>query len=116
MIRKRDPTSIQIADLADTSRDRLGKAVRRVLRQDYDFPRKGSFGIPAVFSTEPPKQPVDLHYDEGNGFHCVCPNGDNDVHVCEQRSVIWGTAGFVTGTFGMTAASVVVRSLVEDSQ
>ena len=111
-----DPTSIQVADLADTSRDRLGKAVRRILRQEYDFPRKGPFGIPAVFSTELPKQPVDLHYDNDNGFHCVCPNGDNDVHMCEDRSVIWGTAGFVTGTYGMTAASVVVRSLVEHSK
>ena len=111
-----DPTAIQTADLADTSRDRLGKAVRRILRQDYDFPRKGPFGIPAVFSTELPKQPIDLRYDEENGFQCVCPNGENEVHVCEDRSVIWGTAGFVTGTFGMTAASVVVRSLVEQSR
>ena len=68
-----------------------------------------------VLRTELPQQPVDLHYDEDQGFHCVCPNENNDVHVCEDRSVIWGTAGFVTGTFGMTAASGVAQSLVEHS-
>ena len=27
----------------------------------------------------------------------VCAqNGENDVHTCEDRNVIWGTAGFVT--------------------
>jgi tRNA A37 threonylcarbamoyladenosine dehydratase len=107
-----DPTAIQVSDLADTHGDRLGKIVRKLLRQEHGFPRKGSFGIPAVFSSEPQTQPVELHYDKGEGFHCVCPGGENDVHSCEERNVIWGTAGFVTGSFGMTAASVVVRSLV----
>ncbi|MEC8194532.1 MAG: tRNA threonylcarbamoyladenosine dehydratase, partial [Myxococcota bacterium] len=106
-----DPTAIEVTDLALTRGDRLGRIVRKLLRQEYDFPRKGPFGIPAVFSTEPQTQPVPLHYDGGNGFHCVCPGGDNDVHTCEERNVIWGTAGFVTGSFGMTAASVVVRRL-----
>ena len=108
-----DPTAIQVADLADTYVDALGKMVRKLLRRQYDFPRKGPFGIPAVFSTEPQTQPVELHYDGGNGFRCVCPNNENDVHTCEDRNVIWGTAGFVTGSFGMTAASVVVRNLAE---
>lgn len=108
-----DPTAIQIADLADTYVDALGKTVRKFLRQQYDFPRKGPFGIPAVFSTEPQIQPVELRYDGGKGFTCVCPSSHNDVHTCDERNVIWGTAGFVTGSFGMTAASVVVRQLVE---
>jgi tRNA A37 threonylcarbamoyladenosine dehydratase len=108
-----DPTQIEVADLASTKVDPLGKMVRKLLRRDYDFPRKGSFGIPAVFSTEPLSSPVELHYDGGEGFRCVCPNGENDVHTCEDRNVIWGTAGFVTGSFGLAAASVVVRQLVQ---
>lgn len=111
-----DPTQIQVADLADTHVDPLGKMVRKILRREYDFPRKGKFNLPAVFSTEPLQDPVDLKYDGGNGFRCVCPNGENDVHTCEDRNVIWGTAGFVTGSFGLTAASVVVRGLVEGHQ
>ena len=111
-----DPTRIEVADLADTKVDPLGKVVRKLLRRDYDFPRKGPFEIPAVFSTEPLSDPVDLHYDGGNGFSCVCPNGENDVHTCEDRNVIWGTAGFVTGSFGLAAASVVVRKLVQSDR
>ncbi len=106
-----DPTQVGIADLADTRIDPLAASVRKLLRQQYDFPRKGPFGIPSVFSTEHLSDPVELHYDGGDGFRCVCPNGENDSHTCEDRNVIWGTAGFVTGTFGLTCASVVVRTL-----
>jgi tRNA A37 threonylcarbamoyladenosine dehydratase len=106
-----DPTLIQVTDLSDTRGDRLGKAVRKMLRQEHDFPRVGSFGIPAVFSPEPARAPIELHYDGGEGFRCVCPN-ENDVHSCENRNIIWGTAGFVTGSFGLAAAGVVIRALV----
>jgi tRNA A37 threonylcarbamoyladenosine dehydratase len=107
-----DPTRIRVVDLAETRVDPLADAVRRALRKKYDFPASGPFGIPAVYSEEPPAQPHDLHYDGGAGFRCVCPGGTNDFHSCEERRVIYGTAAFVTGTFGLTLASVVVRTLV----
>jgi tRNA A37 threonylcarbamoyladenosine dehydratase len=106
-----DPTKIQIVDLSETKVDPLADAVRRTLRQKYDFPPKGSFGVPAVYSTEPPAEPSELHYDGGEGFRCVCPGGKNEFHSCEERRVIYGTAAFVTGAFGLACASVVVRSL-----
>ena len=106
-----DPTCVQVADLAHTRIDPLAGVVRKILRQQYDFPRKGDFGIQAVFSHEPVRTPFELTYDGGEGFRCVCPNGDNHHHTCDDRNVIWGTAGFVTGTFGLTCASVVVRQL-----
>ena len=106
-----DPTLIRVVDLAETAVDPLADAVRRALRQKYDFPPKGPFGIPSVYSTEPPAMPHDLHYDGGDGFRCVCPGGANDVHSCEERRVIYGTAGFVTGAFGLACASVVVKSI-----
>ncbi len=68
-------------------------------------------GISAVYSTEPPATPHDLHYDGGDGFRCVCPGGTNDFHSCEERRLIYGTASFVTGAFGLAAASVVVRAI-----
>jgi len=108
-----DPTRIEVTDLADSRVDPLAQSVRKILRQKHGFPRKGPFGIPSVFSSEPLTDPVDLHYDGGEGFSCVCPNGENEVHTCEDRNVIWGTAGFVTGTFGLTCASVVIRDLVK---
>jgi len=106
-----DPTQIRVVDLAETAVDPLADAVRRALRQKYDFPSKGPFGIPAVYSTEPPAVPRELHYDGGDGFRCVCPGGTNEFHSCEERRVIYGTAGFVTGAFGLACASVVVKSI-----
>jgi tRNA A37 threonylcarbamoyladenosine dehydratase len=106
-----DPTQLEIVDLADTRIDKLADAVRRTLRQKYGFPAKGSFGIPAIYSREPAAEPHELHYDGGEGFRCVCPGGKNEFHSCEERRVIYGTAGFVTGAFGLACASVVVRSL-----
>ncbi len=106
-----DPTQLRVVDLAETAVDPLADAVRRTLRQKYDFPPRGPFGIPAVYSTEAPATPRELTYDGGEGFRCVCPGGANDVHSCEERRVIYGTAGFVTGAFGLACASVVVRAL-----
>jgi tRNA A37 threonylcarbamoyladenosine dehydratase len=106
-----DPTAIAIDDLADTRIDPLAQEVRKILRHKYGFPTSGPFGIPAVYSTEAPRPPIELHYDEGTGFRCVCPGGKNDFHSCDERRLIYGTASFVTGSFGLSCASVVVRAL-----
>ena len=111
-----DPTKIQVTDLAKTTVDPLAQAVRKILRQKHNFPRNGKFGITAVFSTEPLQEPEVLAYDKQGEFQCVCPNGENDFHSCESRSVIWGTAGFVTGSFGLICASVAVREILENKQ
>ena len=106
-----DPTRVRVADLAETKVDPLADAVRRALRLKYGFPRQGPFGVAAAWSDEPPAPPRELGYDGGEGFRCVCPGGANDVHTCEERRVIYGTAGFVTGAFGLACASVVVKAL-----
>jgi tRNA A37 threonylcarbamoyladenosine dehydratase len=106
-----DPTKLQVADLSETRLDPLADAVRRTLRQKYDFPPRGAFGVPAVYSMEPPAEPAELHYDGGEGFRCVCPGGKNEFHSCEERRVIYGTAAFVTGAFGLACASVVVKAI-----
>ena len=102
-----------IGDLADTRIDPLAQEVRKILRQKYAFPAAGPFGIAAVYSTEHPRPPVELHYDEGEGFRCVCPGGKNEHHSCEERRLIYGTASFVTGSFGLCCASVAVRHLAQ---
>jgi len=111
-----DPTQIRVVDLADTCVDRLSDAVRRALRQKYDFPKTGPFGVQAVFSLERAAEPEELHYDGGEGFRCVCPGGKNDHHSCEERRVIYGTASFVTGAFGLACASVVVRAISAEAK
>lgn len=110
-----DPTQIKVADLAFTTVDPLARAIRGILRQKYDFPAeegKQPFGISAIYSTEPPKEPFELNYDGGKGFRCVCPQGDNPYFQCENRNLIMGNASFVTGSFGLFAASYVVQELL----
>ena len=109
---KLDPTRIKIADLSQTIIDPLAKAVRRILRDQHGFPDEGLFGIQAVYSDEPSTAPHELHYDNGKGFRCVCPQGQNEFFNCDNRNVILGNASFVTGSFGLTCASVVVKELV----
>jgi tRNA threonylcarbamoyladenosine dehydratase len=110
-----DPTRIRVADLAHTVRDGLAKDVRRwlVRKHDVALGEDGTFGIPAVFSDEPMIDPAVVSADASGGFACVCPQSDNDVHTCEKRARIDGTASFVTGAFGLAAASFIVRAIAE---
>lgn len=110
---KMDPTRIKITDLAKTVVDPLAHQVRKILRQEYNFPRKGLFNVPCVFSDEIPMETVELKYDLGEGFKCVCPQGQNDLHSCLHRNVIYGNASFITGAFGLAAASWVVRQITQ---
>ena len=109
-----DPTMVRVADLGKTTFDPLARMIRKILRTKYGHPKGQPFDIPTVFSTEPVREPVELAYDGGKGFRCVCPQGDNEYFTCDNRNLILGTAGFVTGTFGFTCASVVVRHITED--
>lgn len=112
---KVDPTRVKVADLADTHTDALAKAVRKILRKRGILRDGVPVGIPAVFSTERRHQPQPLSYDGTAGFRCICPTKGNELHSCEERNLIEGTVSFVTGTFGMMAASVAVRNLLEES-
>lgn len=112
---KLDPLKIKLGDLGATTVDPMAAQVRKILRQQYAFPRDKNFGIPCVYSEEEPRQPVDLKYDNGQGFKCVCPQGQNNLHSCEHRNVIHGTASFVTGSFGLVAASWVVRDILGEN-
>lgn len=110
-----DPTRIAVADLAATDVDPLARMVRKLLRRHHGFPAEGGFGIPAVYSSEPPAMPHDLAYDNGQGFRCVCAKGDNPFFTCDQRNLILGNAAFVTGAFGLHCAALVVRALLDPS-
>lgn len=110
-----DPLQIKLTDLSKTSRDPLAQAVRKALRDNYGFPKvRGSFGIPCVYSDEALMTPEKLKYDKGEGFKCVCPQGQNDYHSCEKRSVIHGTASFITGSFGLAMSAYVVREITKN--
>lgn len=110
-----DPTQIRVADLADTYNDAFAAALRKLLRKEYGYQiaPKVPLGVPAIFSPEDVILPSPPSYDAGQGFRCVCPGGKNGLHDCDRRARIDGTASFVTGAFGLAAASVVVRSLIQ---
>ena len=109
-----DPTQVKTADLGKTEKDPLARAIRRILRERYAFPSEegASFGVQAVYSTEPPTAPEELKYDQGKGFTCVCPQGDNPYFQCDNRNLILGNSSFVTGTFGLVCAAAAVKSLI----
>lgn len=113
-----DPTQIRFGDLAHTTIDPLAREIRRILRQQYDFPKEKiqKFGIPAVYSLETPSMPLDLHYDGGKGFRCVCPQGDNPYFNCDKRNIIMGNASFVTGAMGFASASWIVQALLKRNE
>jgi tRNA threonylcarbamoyladenosine dehydratase len=101
---RRDPTAVEIADLAFTSHDRLLEEVRSKLRSKYGFPRgKNSFGIECVLSREP------VVYPKKDGSICEHRGETNDLRIdCNSG---FGTASFVTGTFGLVAASRIVQAI-----
>jgi tRNA threonylcarbamoyladenosine dehydratase len=107
-----DPTRVRVEDLCETHIDPFAKDIRKLLRRKYAVNTDRPTGITAVYSMEPPVEPVPLHYDAGHeGFLCVCPSKENDFHTCDHRTQINGSVGFVTSVFGMAAAGVVVRRI-----
>ena len=106
-----NPMAVKQSDLADSHTDPMAAQLRKILRSRYDFPSEGPFGVDCVFSDEVPREPVQLNYDNGEGFKCVCPQGQNDLHSCDRRNVIYGNASFVTGTYGFVMASWVIQKV-----
>ncbi len=115
---KLDPTQVRVADLYQTHTDPLARAVRKALRKNYGWPSaqaKGpavDCGVPVVYSLESRRKPIAPDWDAEHGFQCICPPNEADVHQCDHRNLIEGSAVFVTSVFGMTLAAVVVRAIV----
>ncbi len=109
-----DPTAVRVADLSATYKDPFAAALRKLLRSRHGLSLDPTtpVGVSAVFSPEEPIAPSPPSYDEGEGFRCVCPGGKNGLNDCDRKNRIDGTASFVTGAFGLAAASVVVRDLI----
>jgi tRNA threonylcarbamoyladenosine dehydratase len=93
---RKDPTAVRLADLAKTAHDPLLQQVRKTLREEHGFPRdpKTLFKVPCVFSPEPAVLPEDCE--------AALPRG------CDHR---YGSASFVTGTFGFVAVSHIVSAI-----
>ena len=102
-----DPTMIQVADLSKTFNDPLAAKVRSSLRKEFGFSRnpKRSFGVECVFSSQQqvyPKEDGTVSHEKP-GIHGVsldCRFG-------------YGSASFVTGTFGFIAASRAMNKTLQ---
>ena len=98
-----DPLAVGVADLSRTWNDALAAKVRSRLRSDYGFTSnpKRRFGIECVYSSE---QPV---YPGSDGKVTHAKPGVPGVRLdCDQG---YGSVSFVTGTFGLVAASRAVN-------
>ncbi len=102
---KIDPARVGVADLGITGKDDLLRLVRRKLRRDHGWEggEGNDYGVPAVFSTEPPRYPwsdgtVRLEEEPGTELAMDCATG-------------FGASAPVTGTFGLLAASEAINIL-----
>jgi tRNA A37 threonylcarbamoyladenosine dehydratase len=104
---RRDPTAVRVEDLARVTHDRLLSEVRKRLRKEHGFPRNDrKFGVECVCSTELPVFPardgsvcaVREAAEAGESMRLNCDGG-------------FGSATFVTGTFGFAAAARAVARL-----
>jgi tRNA A37 threonylcarbamoyladenosine dehydratase len=103
---RRDPAQIEVTDLSASSHDRLLMAVRRLLRREHGFPRNNKpFGVECVLSREPAVFPAK------DGTVCMQRPENPDLRL-DCRSG-YGTATFVTGTFGFIAAARVVGAITQ---
>lgn len=105
-----DPTRIAIRDLCLTEQEPLLAKVRRRLRNDHGFPRgtKNKFGIDAVFSTEP------LRFPDAPEA-CAVGDGDSTAGVTGLNCAGFGSSMVVTASFGLVAASHVLRKLADSA-
>jgi len=97
-----NPLAVGVADLSRTWNDALAAKVRSRLRAEYGYSRnpKRRFGVDCVYSSE---QPV---YPDGGGDVTHAKPGVPGVRLdCAQG---YGSTSFVTGTFGLVAASQAV--------
>lgn len=105
-----DPGLIHVADLSKTYNDALAARVRSTLRNRFGFsknPKRG-FGVECVFSSQhklyPKEDGTVSHQKPGvHGVNLDCRFG-------------YGSAVFVTATFGMIAASRAINKALHKRQ
>lgn len=103
---QRDPSQIQVADVAKTIQDPLMSKVRSLLRREYKFSTnpKRKFGVDCVYSTE------QLRYPSSDGQVCMQKSGREGAASMDCQTG-FGAVTMVTASFGFFAAARVVDKL-----
>jgi tRNA A37 threonylcarbamoyladenosine dehydratase len=102
---RRKAELVRVADLAYASHDRLLQQVRKELRRDHGFSKGGEeeFDVAAIYSPERPSFP------QQDGRVCERPDPNSSLTLkCDSG---YGTAAFVTGTFGFVGAGYIVNAI-----
>ena len=102
---KFDPTQLAVADLADTTKCRLARIIRKELRK-----RGIERGVKVVYSTEEFRSLS--HETAVCEENCVCPNKEDQQWSCDDRRVILGSSSYIPPMFGLTMAGEVIRELL----
>ncbi len=100
-----DPSQIKTGDLSKSAEDQMLAAVRKKLRQRAGFPRKGSMGVPCVYTTETPV------YIGAEG--CISETKPEDFNKPLDCSTGFGTVTHITGSFGFNLSYLVVREILK---
>jgi len=104
-----DPTRVRVADLSRTEHDALFSKTRKLLRQDYGFPKnlKRRFDIPCVYSDEQPLFPA---RDGEVGHEKPHAAGVGRLNCAGGL----GSSMAVTATFGLVAAAHALKKLAAE--
>jgi tRNA A37 threonylcarbamoyladenosine dehydratase len=102
-----DPAQVRTTDLRDSYNDPLLASIRKQLRRNLGLrnQHKKKFHIPCVFSAEAIRYP---HPDGGVCLHK--PGGGDGPKQLDCRSG-FGSASFVTGSFGFAMAARIINDL-----
>ncbi|MEA2069178.1 MAG: tRNA threonylcarbamoyladenosine dehydratase [Verrucomicrobiota bacterium] len=106
-----DPSQIRTTDLRDSCNDPLLASIRKQLRKNLPgmhLQHKKKFHIPCVFSDEP------IRYPHPNGGICMeKPNADDGPKQLDCQFG-FGSATFVTGSFGFAMAARIINDLTAE--
>jgi len=104
-----EPASIHVKDLSRTYNDALAANVRSQLRNEYNFPKnvKRYFGVECVFSDQ-----QKLYPDPETGNVSTNKPGIHGTHL--DCSYGYGSASYVTASFGFLAASRVINKTLKN--
>lgn len=99
-----NPGLVQCADLSRSHEDPMLSILRKDLRRNGGLPREGSMGVACVFSTEKPRYFLDGKITSEK------PENYKKPLDCQSG---FGTASFVTGTFGFLATQKILEKVTE---
>jgi tRNA A37 threonylcarbamoyladenosine dehydratase len=105
-----DPTRVRVADLSRTEHDALFAKTRKLLRQEYGFPKnlKRRFDVPCVYSDEHTLFPA-----RDGGVRHEKPHGAGAGRLTCAGGL--GSSMAVTATFGLVAAAHALQKLANTS-